>query len=55
MDFHDYFSFTKSLIRIIGYGLLTFQFPWIGIVLIISELLGIAEEIPQLYKKIYQK
>lgn len=49
MDSHDIFSFIKSFIRIIGYILLCFHFPVVGVVLIVSELLGIAEEIPHLY------
>tara|TARA_B100001057_G_scaffold426143_1_gene450029 strand:- start:807 stop:968 length:162 start_codon:yes stop_codon:yes gene_type:complete len=42
---HQRISFTKSAIRIVGYGLLLYSLPIAVGVLIFSELIGIIEEL----------
>jgi hypothetical protein len=42
---HQQISFIKSAIRIIGYGLLFVNIPLAAIVLIVSETIGIYEEL----------
>ena len=38
-------SFIKSGIRILGYGLIPFSLVWATIILILSEVVGIVEEL----------
>ena len=50
MSLHKKISFVKSAIRILGYGLLAYVWPtyfmWVvAIVLILSEIIGIIEEL----------
>ena len=42
---HQLISFVKSGIRILGYGFLLFNLPAAVTLLILSEVLGIAEEL----------
>ena len=42
---HKYVSFAKSAIRIIGYAILPFNITIAAVVLVISELLGVGEEL----------
>ena len=42
---HQRISFIKSAIRILGYTLLPFSIVWATVVLVISELIGIVEEL----------
>ena len=42
---HQAFSFTKSAIRILGYACLPFNLAIATIILILSEVIGIAEEL----------
>jgi hypothetical protein len=42
---HQHISFIKSIIRMIGYLMLLGVAPVAGFVLLVSELLGIIEEI----------
>ena len=44
-DKHQLISFIKSGIRILGYGLIPFSLVWATIVLILSEVVGIIEEL----------
>lgn len=44
---HQNISFIKSAIRIVGYGCLVLSMPLAALVLIVSELVGILEEIGQ--------
>ena len=44
---HQHISFIKSGVRLLGYALLASPHPlmWAAVVLIVSELIGIAEEV----------
>lgn len=42
---HQSISFIKSAIRIVGYGCLTLSIPLAALVLIVSEVIGILEEV----------
>jgi hypothetical protein len=42
---HDNISFIKSIVRIIGFGVLIVSIPIGVIILILAELLGVAEEL----------
>ena len=42
---HQIVSFVKSGVRLLGYGLLPFSLTWGVITLILSELIGIIEEL----------
>jgi hypothetical protein len=42
---HQNISFVKSAIRIIGYAVIPLSLPWAAAILIISEIVGVAEEI----------
>ena len=42
---HQQVSFIKSGIRILGYGLIPFSLIWATIILILSEVVGIVEEL----------
>ena len=42
---HQQVSFIKSGIRILGYGLIPFSLVWATIILILSEVVGIVEEL----------
>lgn len=42
---HQQISFLKSGLRILGYGLLLYSLVWAVVVLVVSELLGILEEV----------
>jgi hypothetical protein len=42
---HQIISFIKSIIRIIGYGFIPFNLEIATIILILSELIGIVEEL----------
>jgi hypothetical protein len=42
---HQMISFIKSGIRIIGYALLPFNLVWATIILVLSEVVGILEEL----------
>lgn len=42
---HQDISFIKSAIRILGYGLIVVHIPTAVITLIISEVIGVVEEI----------
>ena len=42
---HQIVSFIKSGIRILGYILIPFSLPWAAGILVISELVGIIEEL----------
>ena len=42
---HQQVSFIKSGIRILGYGLIPFSLVWATIILILSEVMGIVEEL----------
>ena len=42
---HQIISFIKSGIRILGYGFLLFNLPTAVILLILSEIVGIIEEL----------
>jgi len=42
---HQMISFVKSGVRILGYGLIPFSLVTATIVLILSELIGIIEEL----------
>lgn len=42
---HQIISFIKSGIRIVGYILIPFSLFWAAIMLIISEIVGIVEEL----------
>ena len=42
---HQIISFIKSVIRLVGYGLLLYSVPIAVGVLILSELIGIIEEL----------
>ena len=42
---HQRISFIKSGIRILGYGLIPFSLIWATIILILSEVVGIVEEL----------
>lgn len=42
---HQNISFVKSLIRMIGYGLLPFHMVAAALVLVLSEAVGVFEEI----------
>ena len=42
---HQQISFIKSGIRILGYGLIPFSLIWATIILILSEVVGIVEEL----------
>jgi hypothetical protein len=42
---HQKISFLKSAIRIVGYGFLPFSLETATIVLILSEIIGIGEEL----------
>ena len=44
-DKHQLISFIKSGIRILGYGLIPFSLVWATIILILSEVVGIVEEL----------
>ena len=49
---HFNLSMVKSVIRIIAFSMLALTHMWsAGILLIIAELLGIAEELQYIYKK----
>ena len=42
---HQIISFIKSGIRILGYALIPFSLLWATIILILSEVVGILEEL----------
>ena len=42
---HQQISFIKSGIRILGYALIPFSLVWATIILILSEVVGILEEL----------
>lgn len=42
---HQEISFVKSAIRIFGYGLIPWSLFWAALVLIVSEWVGILEEV----------
>ena len=42
---HQIVSFIKSGIRILGYILIPFSLPWAAGILVVSELVGIIEEL----------
>ena len=42
---HQLISFIKSAIRILGYILIPFSLPWAAGVLVLSEVVGIIEEL----------
>lgn len=42
---HQHISFIKSVIRLVGYSLLPFNISMAAMVLIISEVVGVLEEI----------
>lgn len=42
---HQTISFIKSFIRIVGYGLLLYSLPLAAVTLIVSEVVGIVEEV----------
>ena len=42
---HQQVSFIKSVVRIAGYALLAVSLPWSAVVLILSEVIGIIEEL----------
>ena len=42
---HQRVSFIKSIVRIIGYGFLPFSLETAAIILILSEIIGIVEEL----------
>ena len=42
---HQIISFIKSGIRILGYGLIPFSLGWATVILILSEVVGIIEEL----------
>ena len=42
---HQIISFIKSGIRILGYGLIPFSLGWATAILILSEVVGIIEEL----------
>jgi hypothetical protein len=42
---HRIISFFKSIVRIIGYGIIPFDLVVATIILIISEVIGIVEEL----------
>lgn len=42
---HQIISFTKSAIRILGYAAISFNLALATIILILSEVIGIAEEL----------
>tara|TARA_R110001592_G_scaffold361661_1_gene673003 strand:- start:690 stop:878 length:189 start_codon:yes stop_codon:yes gene_type:complete len=42
---HQIISFIKSGIRILGYALIPFSLLWATIILILSEVVGIIEEL----------
>ena len=42
---HQRVSFMKSTIRIVGYGFLPFNLETAAIILILSEIIGIVEEL----------
>lgn len=50
MTLHTKLSYLKSGLRIIGYLLLGFISPAVGMLLIIAEVIGILEELPGSYK-----
>ena len=47
---HQIVSFIKSGIRILGYVLIPFNLFWAASVLVVSELVGIIEELVQFNK-----
>jgi hypothetical protein len=42
---HQIISFIKSGIRILGYALIPFSLLWATIILVVSEVVGILEEL----------
>ena len=42
---HQQISFLKSAIRFIGYALIPLHLPTAAVVLIVSEIIGVVEEI----------
>ncbi len=42
---HQIISFIKSIVRIVGYGFIPFNLETATIILILSELIGIVEEL----------
>lgn len=42
---HQHISFIKSVIRLVGYALLPFNISMAAIVLIVSEVVGVLEEV----------
>ena len=42
---HQIISFIKSGIRIVGYALIPFSLLWATIILVLSEVVGIIEEL----------
>ena len=42
---HQQISFVKSGIRILGYALIPFSLVWATIILVLSEVVGILEEL----------
>ena len=42
---HQQISFVKSAIRILGYALIPFSLLWATVILILSEVVGILEEL----------
>jgi len=42
---HQIISFIKSGIRILGYALIPFSLVWATIILVLSEVVGILEEL----------
>ena len=42
---HQHISFIKSVIRIVGYALLPFNMSMAGVALVVSEVVGVLEEV----------
>ena len=42
---HQLISFIKSGVRIVGYALIPFNLVWATVLLILSEVIGIIEEL----------
>ena len=42
---HQHISFIKSVIRLVGYALLPFNISMAAMVLIVSEVVGVLEEV----------
>lgn len=48
LNYHTKISFIKSILRIIGYVIILFNIPIAVIILVLSEILGILEEIKEI-------